>query len=47
MGNLELLTYGEVDQAKLNDTEQTVELYMRNGDTATYAWNIRDGPLPG
>jgi hypothetical protein len=47
MGNLELLTYGEVDQRKLNQTDQTVELFLRNGNTATYAWNLQDGPLPG
>lgn len=31
MGSLNLLTYGLVDQAKLNTTKNTLEVFFRDG----------------
>ena len=43
MSNFELLTYGPIDQKKFNQTEQTVEVYYKGGDTATFSWTLQDG----
>lgn len=32
MGNLDLLTYGLVNQAKINNTQNTLEVFYRNGN---------------
>lgn len=47
MGNLELLTYGLVDQHKVNTTINTIELYYRRGGVAEYPWTIGQGMPPG
>lgn len=46
MGNLELLTYGLVDQQKVNQTVNTLEVYYRRGGVSTYAWTLEEGIMP-
>jgi hypothetical protein len=47
MSNLELLTYGEIDQSAFNRTFHTVELYYRKGETASYVWTLEEGLSAG
>ena len=47
MSNIELLTYGPIDQNNFNQSEQIVEIYYKNGNTATFSWTLEEGLPPG
>jgi hypothetical protein len=43
MGNLERLTYGMVDQQKVNATVNPIHIYYRNGGVGEYTWTLGEG----
>lgn len=47
MGNLERLTYGMVDQQKVNATLNTIHIYYRNGGVGEFTWTLGEGIPPG
>jgi hypothetical protein len=47
MGNLELFSYGPINQTAFNKTMHRLHLYYKNGSTDGYEWTLRDGLASG